>query len=329
MNPSSSATLNRRQFVARSAGALLSAAACPATGGIAERNRAKSVIFLTMSGGMSHLDTFDPKPDRPEVMGSIRAIRSAGSGMVGHHLPLTAAVMDRVCVIRSMTGPSSDHAEAAAAMRCGWPATIPRIPATGDDGECGRFRRVDLTNRRFHGSAPPPVMGHENFPQPETFEVTAEPPSIRNEYGRGRFGAACLTARRLVQRGVRAVEVELGGWDSHVDHFTAIAGRCREFDRPFAALIRDLERHGMLRDTLVVVATEFGRSPAIQTEHRHGRNHHPQAFSCLLAGAGAPGGTVIGRTDATGSEVLESPMTFADLNAAIARLGGFDRGDSA
>jgi len=114
------------------------------------------------------------------------------------------------------------------------------------------------------------------------------------------------------------VEVQLGGWDTHYDNFTGVEGRCKEFDQAYAALITDLEKTGKLKDTLVVVATEFGRTPEIKAEHQGGRDHHPGAFSCVLAGGGIKGGTAHGTTDASGGKVKEGIVTVQDFNATIA-----------
>jgi uncharacterized protein (DUF1501 family) len=120
------------------------------------------------------------------------------------------------------------------------------------------------------------------------------------------------------------VEVQLGGWDTHYDNFTGVEGRCREFDQAYAALITDLEKRGKLQDTLVVVATEFGRTPEIKTEHRGGRDHHPSAFSCLLAGGGIKGGIKHGLTDASGGKVKEGLVSVQDFNATIAHALGLN-----
>ena len=141
-------------------------------------------------------------------------------------------------------------------------------------------------------------------------------------YGTGRFSQGCLLARRLVEHGVRFVEVQLGGWDTHYDNFTAIQGRCQEFDQAYAALLEDLHKRGKLEDTLVVVATEFGRTPVINTEHKMGRDHHPEAFSCLLAGGGVKGGFKYGETDATGTKVKDKLVNVQDFNATIAAALG-------
>jgi uncharacterized protein (DUF1501 family) len=121
---------------------------------------------------------------------------------------------------------------------------------------------------------------------------------------------------------VRFVEVQLGGWDTHYDNFTGVEGRCREFDQAYAALISDLEKCGKLDETLVVVATEFGRTPEIKVEHQLGRDHHPSAFSCVLAGGGVKGGVRHGESDASGNKVRKDMVTVQDFNATIAHALG-------
>jgi uncharacterized protein (DUF1501 family) len=137
-------------------------------------------------------------------------------------------------------------------------------------------------------------------------------------YGSGNFAQGCLLARRLVEHDVRFVEVQLGGWDTHYDNFAGVEGRCQEFDQAYAALLTDLEARGKLKETLVVVATEFGRTPEIKSEHKDGRDHHPSAFSCVLAGGGIKGGMKYGQTDASGDKVKKDVVSIQDFNATIA-----------
>ena len=125
-----------------------------------------------------------------------------------------------------------------------------------------------------------------------------------------------------MEHDVRFVEVQLGGWDTHYDNFTAVEGRCREFDQAYSALLIDLEKRGKLQDTLVVVATEFGRTPEIKAEHGDGRDHHPGAFSCVLAGGGVKGGMKYGETDSSGCKVRENKVSIQDFNATIAHALG-------
>jgi uncharacterized protein (DUF1501 family) len=117
---------------------------------------------------------------------------------------------------------------------------------------------------------------------------------------------------------VRFVEVDFGGWDTHTDNFDQMAEKGLVLDQAFSALLGDLADRGMLGETLVVLATEFGRTPRIVTEQNNGRNHYPQAFTCLLAGGGIRGGARYGKTDATGSEIVEDRVEVPDFNATIA-----------
>ena len=154
----------------------------------------------------------------------------------------------------------------------------------------------------------------------EVFDLDREPDVLRDAYGRDRFGQGCLLARRLVEHNVRFVEVVLGGWDTHNENFEEMEEKCPELDRALATLLADLEARGMLEETLVVLATEFGRTPDINS--RVGRDHHPQAFTCLLAGGGIRGGQVHGKTDREGREILEGKVTVPDFNATLAHALG-------
>ncbi|MHC4954958.1 MAG: DUF1501 domain-containing protein [Planctomycetota bacterium] len=150
------------------------------------------------------------------------------------------------------------------------------------------------------------------------FDLAQEPESVRDAYGSGRLGQGCLLARRLVERGVRFVEVVSGGWDTHSENFERMGDLCPPVDRALAALLADLEARGLLDETLVVLATEFGRSPDIVQDRNLGRNHYPKAFSCLLAGGGIRGGQAYGKTDAEGRNVIENMVGVQDFNATIA-----------
>ena len=113
-----------------------------------------------------------------------------------------------------------------------------------------------------------------------------------------------------------------GGWDTHNDNFTRVAENCESLDQGLASLLADLNEKGMLEETLVVLATEFGRTPTIQSDRDNGRNHYPQAFSCLLAGGGIKGGFRYGKTDEEGREVIEDMVQVPDFNATIAHAMG-------
>ena len=153
----------------------------------------------------------------------------------------------------------------------------------------------------------------------ERFDLNKEPAELRAKYGENRFGQGCLLARRLVEGGVRYVEVESGGWDMHKDIEGGMEDRGSEFDTAFAALISDLESRGLLDSTMVVVATEFGRKPQFDGS---GRGHHPLVFSCVLAGGGAKRGYVHGASDAAGGHVERDPVTVGDLHATVAHACG-------
>jgi hypothetical protein len=157
-------------------------------------------------------------------------------------------------------------------------------------------------------------------PLVKAFDLDGESEAARKAYGMNDFGQRCLMARRLVEAGVRAVEVELTGWDTHENNFERSRKLMARLDPAFATLIEDLKQSGLLDRTLVVCMGEFGRSPRINP--RDGRDHHPRAFSMAMAGGGIRTGQVIGATDADGREVAARPVQVADLFATVlARLG--------
>jgi hypothetical protein len=150
----------------------------------------------------------------------------------------------------------------------------------------------------------------------KAFDLKEETQSTREAYGDDNFGQGVLLARRLVERQVRFVEVQLGGWDTHQNNFTRVPERCAILDQALSALLNDLSNRGMLDETLVVLASEFGRTPTINVNE--GRDHYPKAFSCMLAGGGIKGGQIWGKTDEEGREVIEQKVEIPDLNATIA-----------
>jgi hypothetical protein len=155
----------------------------------------------------------------------------------------------------------------------------------------------------------------------KAFDLTKEPQALRDEYGDNKFGQGCMLARRLVESGVRYVEVQLGGWDMHNQVFDALEGKAAELDSGLATLLKDLNRRGLLSDTLVVLASEFGRSPEVKAG-RIGRDHHPSSFSTLLAGGGVKAGYIHGASDDRGHYVEEKGVGMEELNATIAHAMG-------
>jgi hypothetical protein len=167
---------------------------------------------------------------------------------------------------------------------------------------------------------------------PELMDLSGESPETLAMYGvapgKPSFAANCLLARRLVERGVRFVNLYHEGWDHHSDVAGGLRASCGATDRAAAALVMDLKQRGLLEDTLVVWGGEFGRTPMVESNaalgRSMGRDHHPQAFSMWLAGGGIKPGVTLGRTDDLGFHVVEDPVHVHDLQATILHLLGMD-----
>ena len=149
----------------------------------------------------------------------------------------------------------------------------------------------------------------------QAFDLSAEPEALRQEYGMNEAGGRMLMARRLVEGGVRFVSVIYGGWDMHANVGAGMQKQLPQFDQAYAALIRDLERRGMLDKTIVMVSSEFGRSPKINKDA--GRDHWPRVFSVAFAGGGFKRGLIYGASDPTGSEPDHDPLTVENMAATI------------
>jgi hypothetical protein len=354
---------------------------------------AKSVIFLMMSGGMSHLDTWDVKPGNDKVMGDTKVIDTSVPGIkLSENLPKTAQHMQHLVLMNGMSTNQGAHEQGQYVMQRSYdmrgtivhPAlgswvmrlagkrnnNIPGfVSVSGDpnlvnggymgakfagvpigDPSSGlqdsvmpssiseadftkRLSLADSLNKQFHtvvnSSA---IRDHEGLYSDalrimrcedlKAFDLGKEPTEVKDAYGPSRFAQGCLLARRLVEHGVRFIQVTHGGWDTHYDNFTAVPARCKDLDDGLSALLKDLNRRGLLQETLVVVATEFGRTPEIVAEHQDGRDHYPKAFSCVLGGGGINGGQTYGKTDPNGAKVIENLTTPQDLNATIAHALG-------
>ncbi|NBW95632.1 MAG: DUF1501 domain-containing protein [Planctomycetia bacterium] len=147
------------------------------------------------------------------------------------------------------------------------------------------------------------------------FDIKAEPDTVRDEYGRHEAGQRMLLARRLVESGVRLVTLSYGSWDMHQKIREGITKTLPPFDQAYAALIRDLERRGLLDSTLVMVSSEFGRTPKINPDA--GRDHWPKVFSVVLAGGGVKRGQVYGASDSIAAEPADNPLTVEDLATTV------------
>lgn len=387
---------NRRSFMATAASQLLgvsfaglagqrlSMAAAPA------QVKAKSVIYLYMSGAMSHLDTFDPKPGA-KSQGETKPGKTNVPGIeISERLSNLAGMMDKLAIVRSLTTLTGAHEQGNYLMHTSFtPLNSIRHPALGAwAAHVLPKKGGSLPANVMIGSSPDhpgagflpaalapvpisnPAVGLENTQSPsyltddqfkqrmalakqydqkfkrgndsrlidaydqtyreavklmaspelKVFDIKQEDEKVRKSYGEDRFGQGCLLARRLVQAGVRFIEVEYGGWDHHQDIFTRLPDMVKNLDNAMGTLIRDLESQGLLDETLIVLATEFGRTPLIN--ENAGRDHHPGVFSGLLCGAGIKGGSVYGKSDALGGSPDEDGVLPADFNATIAKVMG-------
>ncbi|HLW68132.1 MAG TPA: DUF1501 domain-containing protein [Gemmataceae bacterium] len=185
----------------------------------------------------------------------------------------------------------------------------------------GREKRVASTLHRETVAGARKMMNSEQL---KAFDVSKESASVRKAYGETPFGRGCLAARRLIEVGVRCVEVTLSGWDTHVNNHKQVSGQLAIFDPAYSALIRDLRERKLLDKTLVLVAGEFGRTPAINAAG--GRDHWPTGFSVALAGGGIRGGQVIGKTDPEGKPEPEEPVSVGDLFATMLTAVGINPG---
>jgi hypothetical protein len=168
---------------------------------------------------------------------------------------------------------------------------------------------------------------------PELSDLSREPKEVLDSYGpqvreQGTFAYNCLMARRLVERGVRFVQLMHAGWDQHNSLTTELYNQCRDTDQPSAALVRDLARRGLLDDTLVIWGGEFGRTPFLQgninDRPRWGRDHHPYAFTLWMAGGGVRRGHTHGESDDLGINVASNPVHVHDFQATVLHLLGVD-----
>jgi hypothetical protein len=391
----------RREFITRMARTCLGVSLVPPVGlaRALETNvpkYASHVIYLYMRGGMSHIDTFDTKPDAPAgYQGPVRTISTKADGLrFSGYFPKLADHAQKIAIVRSMSHTQGSHEpgmykvltgyEVSASMRhpalgswvarqvtqgsatlppyirlaglAGHPsagfmdaryAPVPVLDASkglehtklqpGDSMTNLRkrsglaetmnadfFKRYPMAEVKAHSDVFADAIKLMTSKDLDAFDLTQEKSKTIEDYGNDYFGQGVLLARRLVERGSKFVEIELGGWDTHENNFMRVEGYSKRVDEAVGTLLEDLEARGLLESTLVVLTTEFGRSPKIDGS---GRGHHPIAFSSFIAGGGVKGGQAYGQTDETGTRVIENPVTVLDFHATIGALLGVSPND--
>ncbi|MFN7560602.1 MAG: DUF1501 domain-containing protein [Prosthecobacter sp.] len=386
--------LSRRHFITTAASTFLGVSASRViaapglgTSPLKQAATARNVIYLYMTGGMSHLDTWDPKPENKDVMGLTKTINTNVDGIrLSENLPLMARQADKIAIIRGMNSTQGAHEQGQYYQRTSYTQrssikhpsmgawlekfqgrgnpTLPGSVMIGNDSRhpgAGFFeakfaplmindpeggiapvrtnswftegRMLDrlqvakqldakfaatynVKNVRAYSDMYDDAIKMMKSEELKAFDLDAEDNKLREKYGRDRFGQGCLLARRLVEHGVRLVEVTFGSWDTDNANFTRVPELADELDAALSTLLQDLQSRGLLEETLVVLATEFGRTPEINAND--GRDHHAPGFSCVLAGGGVRGGQVWGATDENGHKVVEGSVSVPDFNATIA-----------
>jgi hypothetical protein len=391
--------VGRRLFAERLAQSVLGVSLLPHLSALAQEapapaakapgfGKAKAVIWLQMTGGMSHIDTLDPK--RGESKGARDPIATKAGYELGGYLPkLAASHSEKMAIIRSMSSKTGVHASGQYLMRTGYEQrgtiqhpslgawaqellgkshkTLPssvcvnRNPDHGNgffsaaysplpihDPDAGlqystfaassevMDKRLALLNKidggfraKFKDSN---LKAYSDFYDDTlkllssedlaAFKLTDEQDEQREAYGRNKFGQGCMLARRLVERGVRFVEVTQGGWDMHNDIDDEMQENGGIIDVAISALLEDLHNRGLLQSTMIVLCSEFGRGPRINS--RSGRDHHPKVFSTMLAGAGVRGGTIYGSSDKDGNSVADKQSTIQDFHSTVGHAMGMD-----
>lgn len=351
--------------------------------------KAEHVILFWNGGGMSHIDTWDPKPGRP-TQGEFQAIRTSVPGLqISEIFPELAKQMHHCALVRSIAGTQGAHGRATYNLQTSYnqagnlvhpgfgsvvvhekeklgdlPAYVslngraPRASYLGQECEAyfigtpgekdpylsfpegitqeqgdRRLKRLAQFNSRFaKGNRNPALEATETSiqeavklmrsPALKAFELDKVPTSTLNRYGNTVFGRGALVAKQLVETGVRFVQVNRGGFDTHSNNFPAMRNHGEIMDPALAALVADLAESGMLEKTLVIMLSEFGRTPRINDNA--GRDHYPTVFSAFMAGGGIRGGAVIGSSDEDGREPQDRPVQVPDLHATFCHALGID-----
>jgi uncharacterized protein (DUF1501 family) len=342
----------------------------------------KRVLLIFLAGGVSQLETWDPKPGT-DTGGPFQAIPTSVPGThICELLPHTAKQMHRMALVRGINTAEDEHGKGAYLMQTGrrqepsmsYPhfgsaaakllapqdATLPGYIHITPKGEGGfgkqeaaflgpkyasvilgdgkppvnLLRPAGLTEEADHqrnafrakldehftagrrsADTEAYVQSYEQaaqlMAQRQLFDISKEPPRDADRYGRHEFGRHCLLARRLLENGVTFVKVTHSNYDTHYENFDFHIEQLGEFDQTFATVLDDLAQRGMLESTLVVVMSEFGRTPKIN--RNFGRDHWSKAWSVVLAGCGIQPGALVGKTNANGTAVTEREVNHTHL----------------
>ena len=359
------------------------------------RKDQKRVLVVNMAGGLSQLESWDPKPQTP-TGGPFRAIKTTVPGTeLCELLPYTAKQMHLLSIVRSINTRENDHGKGRHMMETGRrPTPASQYPKLGavvakalDDRQSslpghilvsngggggrnndaaylgpkyasitvggkppkdsarpdGLSKTIDLQRNSFRRQVNDQFQLRrrtaktdaytENYEQAlqlmekrEVFDVSKESAKDHDRYGKHDFGKHCLLARRLLENDVTFVQVTHSNYDTHNENFNFHLEQLGEFDRPFATLVADLEDRGLLESTLVVVFSEFGRTPKINP--RYGRDHWGTAWSVCLGGAGIQPGAVIGKTNDHGTAVADREVDHGHLFHTYLQAVGLDSTDT-
>ncbi len=353
----------------------------------------KRIVVFNMHGGLSQLESWDPKPGTA-TGGPFRAIPTSVPGIhISELLPETAKQMHHLCLVRGVNTSEDDHGKGAYLMLTGRrqtpasdypqigavaakalkpadsfaarvtfssrpaaaadaattrpisarsissvqlgngnpPQNTVRPEAIADSSEAARqdFRRhvnERFLNRRRTAVTEAFTYSYEQaqqlMQQREVFDVTKEPANDAERYGKYDFGRHCLLARRLLEKGITFVQVSHSNYDTHNENFNFHIEQLGEFDRSFACFVADLADRGMLDSTLIVVLSEFGRTPNINLYY--GRDHWSKAWSVCLAGCRIPRGAAYGKTNADGTAVVDRQVDHGALFHTYLEAAGVD-----
>ena len=383
--------LSRRAMMGMSSASLLglSVRNLLAFSGADHQAKAEHVILFWNGGGMSHIDTWDPKPGRP-TQGEFSPISTSVPGIqISEIFPQVAKQMQHVALIRSIAGTQGAHGRATYNLQTSYlPGSNLRHPGIGSvvvhelenhsdlppyitiSGQAPRASYLGQKCEAYFVAAPGDKDPYLAFPSGisqvrgdrrlqeltklnkrfserkddsrlastqtsideavrlmrspalEAFELDKVDSVTRERYGDTNFGRGALMARRLVEKGVRFVQINRGGFDTHSNNFPAMTNHGEVMDGALASLIEDLHETGMLEKTMVIMLSEFGRTPRINDNA--GRDHWAPVFSGFMAGGGISGGQVIGSSDEDGAMPKDRPVEVADIHATLCHALGID-----